>query len=139
MSNPFSTDRTRRFMWQDKVFRRATRVFAFIVLALLVGILASLLSGSLPRSAYFGLGFLTDDSWNPVTEKFGALVPIYGTLATSIIALLIGVPLSFGIAVFLTELSPKWLKRPLGVANGLRLTFPHYLRHVGAVIRTPVC
>ncbi|WP_413438970.1 phosphate ABC transporter permease subunit PstC [Sulfuriferula sp. GW1] len=124
MSNPLSTHRTRRFKWQDRIFRGATRVFAFLVLALLVGILASLIIGSMPAIHKFGFGFLTNDSWNPVTEKFGALVPIYGTLVTSIIALLIGVPVSFGIAVFLTELSPKWLKRPLGIAIELLAGIP---------------
>ena len=124
MSNPLSTHRTRRFKWQDRIFRGATRVFAFIVLALLVGILASLIIGSMPAIHKFGFGFLTNDSWNPVTEKFGALVPIYGTLVTSIIALLIGVPVSFGIAVFLTEVSPKWLKRPLGIAIELLAGIP---------------
>ena len=124
MSNSLSTHRTRRFRWQDRIFRGATRVFAFIVLALLVGILASLIIGSMPAIHKFGFGFLIDDSWNPVTEKFGALVPIYGTLVTSIIALLIGVPVSFGIAVFLTELSPKWLKRPLGIAIELLAGIP---------------
>ncbi|MEO6148006.1 MAG: phosphate ABC transporter permease subunit PstC, partial [Sulfuriferula sp.] len=72
MSNPLSTHRTRRFMWQDKLFRSATRVFAFIVLALLIGILVSLVMGSMPAIRAFGFGFLTDSSWNPVTEKFGA-------------------------------------------------------------------
>src|SRR5204863_753581 len=72
----------------------------------------------------FGLGFLASAEWNPVTEQFGALVPIVGTLATSIIALLIGIPVSFGIALFLTELSPTWLKRPLGTAVELLAAIP---------------
>ena len=91
---------------QDRLFRTLTRFFAFLVLAILVGIIVSLVYGSLPAIQKFGFGFLVDSEWNPVTEQFGALVPIFGTLATSFIALLIAVPVSFGIALFLTELSP---------------------------------
>ena len=108
----------------DLLFRLATRAFAFLVLALLVGILISLLVGSLPAIRQFGLGFLVDSSWNPVTERFGALAPIVGTLVTSAIALLIGIPVSFGIALFLTELSPTWLRRPLGTAIELLAAIP---------------
>src|SRR5205085_2847698 len=81
-------------------------------------------SGSLPAMQKFGFAFLVDSEWNPVTERFGALVPIVGTLVTSFIALLIGVPVSFGIALFLTELSPLWLKRPLGTAIELLAAIP---------------
>jgi phosphate transport system permease protein len=109
---------------QDLVFRTVTRCFAFLVLAILIGIIISLLYGSLPAMQKFGFGFLVDSEWNPVTEKFGALVPIIGTLVTSLIALLIGVPVSFGIALFLTELSPSWLKRPLGTAIELLAAIP---------------
>ena len=101
---------------QDLLFRSVTRIFAFLVLAVLLAIIASLVDGSLPAMRKFGFGFLTSAEWNPVTEQFGALVPIVGTIATSAIALLIGIPVSFGIALFLTELSPPWLKRPLGTA-----------------------
>jgi phosphate transport system permease protein len=108
----------------DQVFRHATRGFAFLVLALLVGIIASLVSGSLPALQAFGFKFLVNPNWNPVTEDFGALVPIVGTLATSSIALLIGIPVSFGIALFLTELAPIWLRRPLGTAIELLAAIP---------------
>ncbi|KIA81301.1 phosphate ABC transporter permease subunit PstC [Chromobacterium amazonense] len=108
----------------DKIFRVTTRSFAFLVLALLVGILISLLIGAMPTIQHFGLGFLTSSEWDPVQEKFGAVVPIFGTLVTSIIALLIGVPVSFGIALFLTELCPAWLKRPLGIAIELLAGIP---------------
>jgi phosphate transport system permease protein len=77
-----------------------------------------------PALKAFGFGFLTSAEWNPVTEKFGALVPIVGTLVTSSIALLIGIPVSFGIALFLTELSPPWLRRPLGTAIELLAAIP---------------
>jgi phosphate transport system permease protein len=109
---------------QDIVFRWITRCFAFLVLAILLGIIASLIQGSLPAIQKFGLGFLVSSEWNPVTERFGALVPIVGTLVTSAIALAIGVPVSFGIALFLTELSPRWLKRPLGTAVELLAAIP---------------
>ena len=113
-----------RIQLQDLIFRSVTRFFAFLVLALLLGIVASLIYGSLPSIRKFGFGFLVSSEWNPVTEQFGALVPIVGTLATSAIALLIGVPVSFGIALFLTELSPAWLKRPLGTAIELLAAIP---------------
>jgi len=116
--------RLRRHQRLDLLFRLATRAFAFLVLALLAGILMSLLAGSLPAIAKFGVGFLVTASWNPVTEQFGALVPIVGTLITSAIALLIGIPVSFGIALFLTELSPLWLRRPLGTAIELLAAIP---------------
>ncbi len=108
----------------DFAFRNLTRMFSFLVLALLVGILISLVIGSWPAINTFGPGFLTSHEWNPVTEKFGALVPIFGTAATSFIALLIGIPVSFGIAVFLTELSPLWLRRPIGTAIELLAAIP---------------
>src|SRR5512140_3274737 len=114
----------RRQHLYDLAFRNVTRMFAFLVLALLLGILISLLVGSWPAIRAFGPGFLASREWNPVTEKFGALVPIFGTLVTSFIALLIGIPVSFGIAVFLTELSPLWLRRPIGTAIELLAAIP---------------
>ena len=110
--------------FQDLLFRAVTRFFAFAVLLILGGIIVSLVYGSLPAIQRFGLGFLVSSEWNPVKERFGALVPIVGTLVTSAIALLIGVPVSFGIALFLTELSPPWLKRPLGTAVELLAAIP---------------
>jgi len=108
----------------DLLFRLATRFFAFLVLLLLAGIIVSLVAGSLPALRTFGPGFLTSTQWNPVTEQFGALVPIVGTLVTSFIALVIGIPVSFGIALFLTELSPVWMRRPLGTAIELLAAIP---------------
>ncbi len=119
-----NTAHLKRQMQIDALFRISTRFFAFFVLAMLLGILFSLLVGSLPALKHFGWGFLTSTEWDPVAENFGALVPIYGTLMTSFIALLIGVPVSFGIALFLTELSPPWLKRPLGIAVELLAGIP---------------
>ncbi len=125
-SNQTSSHDTRmqRFAIQDKIFVSLAQLFAFIVFALLFGILVSLIIGSLPSIHKFGFGFITGTAWDPVTEKFGGLVPIVGTLVTSFIALLIGVPISFGIALFLTELSPNWLKRPLGIAIELLAGIP---------------
>ena len=116
--------RLRRQHLYDLAFRNVTRLFAFLVLALLLGIVVTLLIGSWPAIRAFGPGFLVSHEWNPVTQQFGALVPIYGTLVTSFIALLIGIPVSFGIAVFLTELSPLWLRRPVGTAIELLAAIP---------------
>ncbi len=108
----------------DRLFGAGTRFFAFIVLALLGGVLLELVVGATPALRTFGFSFIWRDAWNPVKDDFGALVPIYGTLATSAIAMLLGIPLSFGIAVFITELSPAWLKRPLSIAIELLAGIP---------------
>jgi len=108
----------------DILFRNITRLSAFAVLLLLVAIIVSLVIGSIPSIKSFGFKFLTSAEWNPVMEEFGALIPIIGTLATSAIALLIAIPVSFGIALFLTELSPRWLRRPLGIAVELLAGIP---------------
>ncbi len=108
----------------DSVFRNTTRFFAFMVFISLFGVMLTLLHSSLPALHKFGLGFITNDAWNPVTEEFGGLVPIYGTLVTSLIAMLIAVPVSFGIALFITELCPNALKRPLGIAVELLAGIP---------------
>ena len=108
----------------DLVFLGLTRGAAILTLLLLVGILISLLLGAWPAIREFGLPFLWTAEWDPVQEKFGGLVMIYGTLMTSLIALIIAVPVSFGIALFLTELSPRWLKRPLGTAIELLAAIP---------------
>jgi phosphate transport system permease protein len=91
---------------------------------LLLAILASLAINAWPAISKYGLGFLVSSNWDPVQEDFGGLVMIYGTLATSFIALVIAVPVSFGIALFLTELSPAWLRRPLGTAIELLAAIP---------------
>jgi phosphate transport system permease protein len=108
----------------DTVFAWLARGAALLTLLVLVGIIVSLVVGAWPAIQKFGLPFLWTAEWDPVKEKFGGLVMIYGTLATSLIALLIAVPISFGIALFLTELSPKWLKRPLGTAIELLAAIP---------------
>ena len=108
----------------DLLFRNLTRLAAFAVLALLAAIIGSLIVGSMPAINAFGFGFLTSSAWNPVTDEYGALIPIIGTLVTSGIALFIAIPVSFGIAIFLTELSPRWLRRPLGIAVELLAGIP---------------
>ena len=108
----------------DRLFGWAALGAACLTLALLLGILGSLIFGAWPAIEKYGLSFLTRSVWDPVQEDFGGLVMIYGTLATSFIALLIAVPVSFGIALFLTELSPAWLKRPLGTAIELLAAIP---------------
>ena len=115
---------TPRASWGDALFENLTRFFALLVLALLAAILVALVIGSDVTLKKYGLSFLWSAQWDPVQENFGALVPIYGTLVTSAIAMLIGVPVSFGIALFLTELSPAWLKRPLGTAIELLAAIP---------------
>lgn len=114
----------KRQIWLDMLFRGITRLSAFGVLALLAAIIGSLIVGSLPAIHAFGFGFFTSAEWDPVTDEFGALVPIVGTLVTSGIALLIAIPVSFGIAIFLTELSPRFLRRPLGIAIELLAGIP---------------
>ena len=108
----------------DMLFRGVTRVSAFGVLLLLAAIIGSLVIGSMPAIEAFGFGFLTSPDWDPVNDQFGALIPIVGTLVTSAIALLIAIPVSFGIAIFLTELSPRILRRPLGIAVELLAGIP---------------
>ncbi|HET7097942.1 MAG TPA: phosphate ABC transporter permease subunit PstC [Casimicrobiaceae bacterium] len=110
--------------WQDWLFERATMVFALFVLLTLVGIIGSLAWAAIPALQKFGFGFFFTNVWDPVKLEFGALAPIYGTLVTSAIALLIGVPVSFGIALFLTEMCPVVLKRPLGTAVELLAAIP---------------
>ncbi|MEZ5608658.1 MAG: phosphate ABC transporter permease subunit PstC [Burkholderiaceae bacterium] len=108
----------------DRLFALLARAAALVTLALLLGILAALVHGAWPAIERYGLGFLVRSQWDPVQNEYGGLVMIYGTLATSAIALLIAVPVSFGIALFLTELSPAWLKRPLGTAIELLAAVP---------------
>ena len=110
--------------WKDVAFEWVTRFFAFLVFSILAAILISLAIGSELTLHKYGFSFIWSSDWDPVQEKFGALVPIFGTLVTSAIAMLIGVPVSFGIALFLTELSPAWLKRPLGTAIELLAAIP---------------
>ena len=108
----------------DNIFRYVTRTSAIFVLLLLGGVILSLILGAIPALQEFGPAFLTTESWNPVTEKFGAVAPIFGTLITSVIAMGIAVPLGLLIAMFLTELCPMWARRPIGIAIELLAGIP---------------
>ena len=109
---------------QDFIFHKVTLLFAASVLVVLVGIIISLAIGAAPAFREFGASFLVTNEWDPVNDKFGALIAITGTLATSIIALLVAFPISFGIALFLTAICPTWLRRPMGMAVELLAGVP---------------
>src|SRR5438874_5069151 len=116
--------RVSRLRTGDALFRALTRAAALTVLAVLAGVIVALVAGALPALTTFGFDFLTSQRWNPVTEQFGALAPIYGTLITSLIAMLIAVPVGLLIAMFLTESCPLWLRRPIGIAIELLAGIP---------------
>lgn len=98
--------------------------FALLVLILLLGVMVSLVIGAFPALKQFGISFVWTEAWNPVKDRYGAMAPLYGTLITSIIAMVIGVPVSLGIAIFLTELCPNYLKRPISTAVELLAAVP---------------
>jgi phosphate transport system permease protein len=127
ISESASVDRSavlQRLRLGDLGFQHITRGAAIMVLILLGAIIVSLVAGALPALRTFRIEFLYDESWNPVTEKFGAIAPIYGTVVTSLIAMLIAVPIGLMIAMFLTELCPMWLRRPIGIAIELLAGIP---------------
>jgi phosphate transport system permease protein len=127
LTAPTAASRARvlvRLRVTDAVFRHTTRAAAIGVLVILGGVIVSLISGAMPSIRAFGFSFLIDHTWNPVTEKFGASAAIYGTLVTSLIAMLIAVPLGLLITLFLTELCPMWLRRPIGIAIELLAGIP---------------
>jgi len=129
----------RRQRTADRLFRLGTLFFALLVLALLGGVIVALIEGAWPALQTFGIGFVFTEVWNPVTEKFGALAPIYGTLVTAALAMLFGVPVSFGIAMFITELCPAVLKRPLGIAIELLAGIPSIIYGIwGLFVLAPV-
>jgi phosphate transport system permease protein len=137
--HPQPPERRRVAPWADALFSFLAHGAAWLTLALLVGIIISLVIGAAPAIEKFGLGFLWSTEWDPVQEKFGGLVMIYGTLMTSFIALLIAVPVSFGIALFLTEMSPGWLKRPLGTAIELLAAVPSIVYGMwGLLVFSPI-
>lgn len=123
----------------DIVFGGFAQLAALVTLLLLGGIIASLVYSSWPSISKFGLPFLWNKEWDPPAGQFGALVPIYGTLVTSVIALVIAVPVSFGIALFLTELAPAWLRRPLGTAIELLAAIPSIVYGMwGLLVFSPI-
>jgi phosphate transport system permease protein len=124
---------------RERIFRGATFAAAILVLALLGGVAISLIRGAWPAFSHFGFDFLIKEIWNPVTEKFGALAAVYGTLVTSSIAMLIAIPISLGIAIFLTELAPSWMKRPVGVAIELLAAVPSIIFGIwGLFVLSPI-
>ncbi|MGN6667662.1 MAG: phosphate ABC transporter permease PstC [Trinickia sp.] len=123
----------------DILFGNVARLAAIVTLLLLGGIIVSLIIESLPTIQKFGFHFLWSADWDPPNDQYGALVPVYGTLATSFIALIIAVPVSFGIALFLTELSPVWLRRPLGIAIELLAAIPSIVYGMwGLLVFSPI-
>jgi phosphate transport system permease protein len=127
MAEPVSMTRARalaRFRTIDGGFRQLTRAAAISVLVILGGIILSLIIGAWPAIQTFGFGFLVTETWDPVADKYGALAPVYGTIVTSLIAMLIAVPLGLLITLFLTELCPLWLRRPIGIAVELLAGIP---------------
>ena len=122
----------KRQIVMDRAFQSATAFFAFLVLVILGGVFVSLVMGALPALSTFGFSFAYMQVWNPVTEKFGALAPIYGTLVTALIAMAVGIPISFGIAVFLTEIWPHLAEAPGRHRDRTAGRHPqHHLRHLG--------
>jgi len=124
----------RRFALTDTVFHALTRASAILVLVILGGVAISLVVGAWPALSAFGASFLATQAWNPVTENFGALAPIYGTVVTSAVAILIAVPIGIGIAVFLTELCPRPLRRPIGIAVELLAGIPSIIYGIGGLL-----
>ncbi|MGA0533791.1 phosphate ABC transporter permease subunit PstC [Hansschlegelia sp. KR7-227] len=138
-ADPARSGRLRRFRIRDGVFHNMTLASAIFVLVMLGGVIISLILGSSLAFSTFGLNFFVTESWNPVTEKFGALSPIYGTLVTSLIAMLIAVPVGLGIAIFLTELCPPILRRPIGVAIELLAGIPSIIYGIwGLFVFAPI-
>ncbi|MBV8979058.1 MAG: phosphate ABC transporter permease subunit PstC [Alphaproteobacteria bacterium] len=117
-------EKVRRSGRRDSTFHGLTASAAIVVVAIFIGLIVSLVLGALPSINRFGWGFLTSDAWDPVQERFGALASIYGTLVTSLIAMLIAVPVGIGIAIFLTEICPRPLRRPIGIAIELLAGIP---------------
>jgi phosphate transport system permease protein len=124
LDNPNMASIARRQRFEDVVFHRLTQAFSLLVLVALLGIIVSLFINAWPSFQKFGLGFIWRVEWDIVNEEFGAAIAIVGTLASAGIALLIAVPLAFGIALFLTETCPVWLRRPLGTAVELLAAVP---------------
>jgi phosphate transport system permease protein len=124
---------------REHLFRGATFAAALLVLLLLGGVAISLAVGSWPAFAHFRFAFLTREIWNPVTDEYGALAPVFGTLVTSFLALLLAIPVSLGIAIFLTEMAPTWLKRPVGTAIELLAAVPSIIFGIwGLFVLAPI-
>src|SRR5579863_8488244 len=119
-----ASKQARSVIVQDRIFFNMTLISAVFVVLMLLGVMVSLVAGAWPALAKFGPAFVWTERWSPVKEIFGALSPIYGTIITSVVAMVIGIPVSFGIAIFLTEICPAPLRRPIGVAIELLAGIP---------------
>ena len=117
-------DTVRRFGRRDAGFHGLTAIAALVVVLVFAGVILSLVLGALPAIQKFGFSFITSDTWDPVAEEYGARASIYGTIITSAIAMLIAVPVGIGIAIFLTEICPRSLRRPIGIAIELLAGIP---------------
>nr|WP_292998777.1 phosphate ABC transporter permease subunit PstC [Nevskia sp.] len=138
-SSGISLSTLRQHNFWDAVMRHATRTAALTVLLVLGGVIYTLVVGSLPALNQLGLGFFSSQRWNPVEENLGGLTAIYGTLITALIALVIAVPISLGIAIFITELCPRWLRRPIGIAIELLAGIPSIIYGIwGLFVFAPV-
>lgn len=125
--------------WGDRIFAAVARLAAIVTLLMMGGIIISLFISSWPTIKALGWSFIVSPDWDPPADLYGALVPIYGTIVTSLIALIIAVPVSFGIALFLTELSPAWLRRPLGTAIELLAAIPSIVYGMwGLLVFSPI-
>lgn len=135
----FDTARIRRAHRVDYLFHALTRFCAAFVLLMFASIVFSLLVGAWPAFEAFGFAFLWTEAWNPVRETFGAAAPIYGTLVTSAIAMIIAVPVGIGIAIFLTELCPRSLRRPIGIVVELLAGIPSIIYGIwGLFVLAPI-
>ncbi|HEY3808391.1 MAG TPA: phosphate ABC transporter permease subunit PstC [Steroidobacteraceae bacterium] len=129
----------RREARAERIFRLLATIAALLVLALLAGVLLALIYGGWPALKTFRFGFLTETVWNPVTERFGALAALYGTVVTSLIAMILSIPVAFGIAVFLTETCPLWLRAPIGTCIELLAAVPSIVFGIwGLFVLAPV-
>jgi phosphate transport system permease protein len=138
-SLPLTSARLRRSYRSEQTFKNMTLACAILVALMFLGIIWSLLDGAWPAIQAFGIGFLFTEAWNPATERFGALAPIYGTVVTSLIAMLIAVPIGIGIAIFLTELCPRGLRRPIGIAVELLAGIPSIIYGIwGLFVLAPI-
>jgi phosphate transport system permease protein len=108
----------------DARFHLLTWLAALLVLLIFAGIITALVIGAIPAVKAFGFNFLITQVWSPARERFGALASIYGTLITSFLAMLVAVPVGIGVAIFLTELCPRLLRRPIGIAIELLAGIP---------------
>jgi phosphate transport system permease protein len=134
-----SAEKSRHGAVGDFIFRHLTFFFALLVLLILGGVIVTLIEGAIPALRTFGVAFLFTDIWNPVTEKFGALAPMYGTLVSSAIAMVVGIPVAFGVAMFITEICPIWLKRPLATMIELLAAIPSIIYGIwGLFVLAPI-